>query len=350
MGNWGVIMSNLLNFLARAVKSSYQKMEQRTMEMIDSGLSPLGERFKSIYDTYNLVYKNAVKEYDNALNNFEYLYPIDNSFNKNMYNSIRNTINNSVFKNELKRLVIDARKCTVNSLNDCDVFYANAVIRINDEYDALIINLKNNYLEKFNSKDLSKFSNNENELSTADKKWLNSDFSKITLDFDLEDFSKNDSGVNVPDSVKKLCNAASRNSPYAQYKLGELYFENINKSSSNIQLAIKWLEKAYENGALRSSILLFKCYALLLKKENVSSSTSQIYKKFLDWLYKSALFGDAYSEYTFAKISLESYTPIGRIRAEKKLKENYGIKWMIRAAQHGNEDAKIFLTEKKISF
>lgn len=333
---------SFLDLLAKGISS----LEQNAKKNIEKQISPTGERFKSLFDSYDLIFIKEKSTVSKALESFEYLYPIDNSLYIKMHQEIQKTLNTkNSFCNELNNLIRDAQKCIDCSSNYADIFYAKKVIKINEEFRGLLADLKEK-MEIFDPKAFKIPSVKETELTAASKKWLENDFSNIVITQNFE----NDPNADCPDSLKKLYNAAKKNNPYAQYKLGEVYYNNKDNNSSNIGSAIRWLEKAYKNNALRSSLILVKCYETELQKDQDDFYQKITTKKYIESLYRSALYGDATSEYKLALISLKTYYPIGRTRSEKKLKENYGIKWMIRAAQHNNEDAQKFLAEKNITY
>lgn len=333
---------SFLNLLAKGINS----LEQNAKRNIEKQISPTGERFKALCDSYDMIFIKEKAEVAKALESFEYLYPIDNSLYIKMHQEIQKTLNSkNLFYNELNNLIRDAQKCIDYSSNNADIFYAKKVIKINEEFRDLVNDLKEK-MEIFNPKAFKISSTKEAELTAASKKWLENDFSNVIIPPNFE----TDPNADCPDLLKKLYNAAKKNNPYAQYKLGEVYYNNKDNNSHNIGLAIRWLERAYKNNALRASLILVKCYETELQKEQDNFHQEIITKKCIESLYRSALYGDANSEYKLALISLETYYPIGRTRSEKKLKENYGIKWMIRAAQHNNDNAQKFLSEKNITY
>ena len=121
--------------------------------------------------------------------------------------------------------------------------------------------------------------------------------------------------------------AAQQESGCAQYYLGKMYLLGED-TERNIEEAVKWFEKASENGNQYAQYQLGKIYL-------TGINGNQNMKKALEWLKKSAEQNNQYAQYMLGKIYMNG------VGVEKNLQE--AVKWFEKSAEQENGYAQYYL-------
>ena len=121
--------------------------------------------------------------------------------------------------------------------------------------------------------------------------------------------------------------AAQQESGCAQYYLGKMYLLGED-TERNIEEAVKWFEKASENGNQYAQYQLGKIYL-------TGINGNQNMKKALEWLKKSAEQNNQYAQYMLGKIYMNG------VGVEKNLQE--AVKWFEKSAEQENGCAQYYL-------
>ena len=121
--------------------------------------------------------------------------------------------------------------------------------------------------------------------------------------------------------------AAQQESGCAQYYLGKMYLLGED-TERNIEEAVKWFEKASENGNQYAQYQLGKIYL-------TGINGNQNMKKALEWLKKSAEQNNQYAHYMLGKIYMNG------VGVEKNLQE--AVKWFEKSAEQENGYAQYYL-------
>ena len=121
--------------------------------------------------------------------------------------------------------------------------------------------------------------------------------------------------------------AAQQENGCAQYYLGKMYLLGED-TERDIEEAVKWFEKASENGNQYAQYQLGKIYL-------TGINGNQNMKKALEWLKKSAEQNNQYAQYMLGKIYMNG------VGVEKNLQE--AVKWYEKSAEQENGYAQYYL-------
>ena len=121
--------------------------------------------------------------------------------------------------------------------------------------------------------------------------------------------------------------AAQQENGCAQYYLGKMYLLGED-TERDIEEAVKWFEKASENGNQYAQYQLGKIYL-------TGINGNQNMKKALEWLKKSAEQNNQYAQYMLGKIYMNG------MGVEKNLQE--AVKWFEKSAEQENGYAQYYL-------
>lgn len=107
-----------------------------------------------------------------------------------------------------------------------------------------------------------------------------------------------DTGQNIEEAVKWFEKASENGNQYAQYQLGKIYLTGIN-GNQNMKKALEWLKKSAEQNNQYAQYMLGKIY---MNGMGVEKNLQESVK----WFEKSAEQENGYAQYYLGKIYLQA--------------------------------------------